>query len=95
MEKSDGFFVVVTMLVRDVVEKMRRKARGYIFGIFYCVLIARARERAKFDLIDLWKKSGGFFMVVAMLVRDVVEKVKGEAKGYIFGIFLLCSYCLC
>jgi hypothetical protein len=56
MEKSGGFFVVVTMLVRDVVEKVRRKARGYIFRIFYCVLIARARERARFDLIDLWKR---------------------------------------
>jgi len=56
MEKSGGFFVVVTMLARDMVEKVRRKVRGYIFGIFYCVLIARARERARFDLIDLWKR---------------------------------------
>jgi hypothetical protein len=56
MKKSGGFFVVVTMLVRDVMEKVRRKVRGYIFEIFYCVLIARDRERARFDLIDLWKK---------------------------------------
>jgi hypothetical protein len=45
--------VVVTMLLRDVMEKVRRRMRGYIFGIFYYVLIARAKEKAMFDLIDL------------------------------------------
>ena len=35
------------------------------------------------------EKSGGFFVVVAMLVRDVVEKIRGEEIGYIFGIFIV------